>query len=262
MKAVVLLSGGLDSTTALYAARRANIPDVRYIDSKPICLTIHYGQLHEREIESAKKIASHLKLEHWIIPLSLPWGGSALLESRGDPVGRPSLAIPKGRDESGISREIPVTYVPARNSIFLSLAASLAEAEGAEAIYFGANQLDYSGYPDCRPAFIRAFEEMIQQGTKSGTEGKRIRIVAPLLHMTKAEIIRLGKELGAPFEWTWSCYEGRETPCGECDSCILRAKGFREAGVEDPILTVGAPLMAPVGTTTDPEGRNKLRPYA
>lgn len=230
MKAIVLLSGGLDSTTALYHVCRSISADVGRNDSDPICLTVHYGQRHEREIDSAKKIAAHLKLEHWILPLSLPWGGSALTDS--------GLGVPKGRDESKISKEIPVTYVPARNSIFLSLAVSLAEAKGAEAIYFGANALDYSGYPDCRPEFIEAFEEMIRRGTKAGSEGKQIRIVAPLLRMTKAEIIELGKELGVPFEWTWSCYEGKETPCGECDSCILRAKGFREAGVEDP-LTAG-----------------------
>ncbi len=219
MRAVVLLSGGLDSTTTLYAARREGLT--------PVCLTIHYGQLHEREIESAKKIASSLKLEHWLIPLSLPWGGSALTD--------PALEVPKGRDEREMSKEIPVTYVPARNSIFLSLAASLAEVKEAEAIYFGANALDYSGYPDCRPEYIRAFEEMMTRGTKAGSEGRRIRIVAPLLKLGKADIVRLGKELGVPFEWTWSCYEGRETPCGECDSCILRAKGFREAGIEDPL---------------------------
>jgi 7-cyano-7-deazaguanine synthase len=227
VKSVVLLSGGLDSATALYVARRDG--------STPICLTVHYGQLHEREITSAKKIASSLKLEHWIIPISLPWGGSALTD--------PEMEVPKGRDEKEMAQGIPVTYVPARNSIFLSLAASLAETKGAEAIYFGANALDYSGYPDCRPDFIEAFEEMICRGTRVGAthaspvrSGPPIRIIAPLLRLSKAEIVKLGLELGVPFEWTWSCYEGKETPCGECDSCILRAKGFREAGVEDPVL--------------------------
>jgi len=220
MKAVVLLSGGLDSATALYVARR----DGR----EAICLSIHYGQLHERELDSARKIASSLALEHWIIPLSLPWGGSALTDS--------AIAIPKGRSEGEIAREIPVTYVPARNSIFLSLAASLAETQGAQAIYMGANALDYSGYPDCRPAFLEAFEELISRGTKVGVEGQRVRIVAPLLRLSKAEIVRLGQELGVPFEWTWSCYEGGRFPCAQCDSCILRAKGFREAGIEDPLL--------------------------
>lgn len=221
MKAIVLLSGGLDSTTALYVARRDG--------KEPVCLSIHYGQLHERELESAKKIASSLHLEHWIIPLSLPWGGSALTDSR--------LTLPKGRAEEEIKTGIPITYVPARNSIFLSLAASLAEVKGADSIYFGANALDYSGYPDCRPEFLEAFEEMIRRGTKAGTEGRRIRVVAPLLRLSKAEIVKLAHELGVPFEWTWSCYEGKDQPCGECDSCILRAKGFREAGIEDPLLT-------------------------
>jgi len=139
--------------------------------------------------------------------------------------------------ESEMTKEIPVTYVPARNSIFLSLAASLAETQGAEAIYFGANALDYSGYPDCRPEFIEAFEEMMRRGTKVGvTKGSRAIVVrTPLLRLSKAEIVRLGLQLGVPFESTWSCYEGKEIPCGECDSCILRAKGFREAGVEDPL---------------------------
>lgn len=219
MKAVVLLSGGLDSTTALYVARR----DGR----ETICLSIHYGQLHERELFSAKKIASSLKLEHWVIPLSLSWGGSALTDNQ--------LSIPKGRDEKEIAKEIPVTYVPARNSIFLSLAASLAEARVANEIYFGANALDYSGYPDCRPEFLEAFNTMITRGTKAGVEGQVIRVVAPLLQLSKSEIVKLAWGLRVPFEWTWSCYEGKEFPCGECDSCILRAKGFREAGIEDPL---------------------------
>ena len=218
--AVVLLSGGLDSTTALYAARRDG--------KEPLCLTVSYGQLHEKEILSARRIADALKLEHWIIPLSLPWGGSVLTD--------PQIALPKGRNELEMSREIPATYVPARNSIFLSLAASLAETKGADSIYFGANALDYSGYPDCRPAFIEAFEALLARGTQAGSEGKKIRIAAPLLKLSKGEIVKLASELGVPFEWTWSCYEGGEFPCGECDSCILRAKGFREAGFPDPLL--------------------------
>lgn len=219
MKAIVLLSGGLDSTTCLFIARRDG--------KEPVCLSISYGQLHERELSSAKKIADSLGLEHWTLPLSLPWGGSALTD--------PRIVLPKGRKESEIAKEIPVTYVPARNSIFLSLAASLAEAKGADSIYFGANALDYSGYPDCRPEFLEAFENMILRGTKAGAEGKKIRVAAPLLRLTKAEIVRLASELKVPFEWTWSCYEGKEHPCDECDSCILRAKGFREAGIEDPL---------------------------
>lgn len=246
MKAVVLLSGGLDSATALYVAIRDG--------HSPIGLSVHYGQLHGRELESAKKIASSLQLEHWIIPLSLPWGGSALTDSR--------IPVPKGRGEKEMTREIPATYVPARNSVFLSLAASLAETRGARAIYFGANALDYSGYPDCRPEFIEAFEEMMMLGTKIGVESKErpLRIIAPLLHLSKAGIVRLGRELGVPFEWTWSCYEGREFPCGECDSCILRAKGFQEAGIEDPLLLSlrGVPLKA--GRRSNPRTLRLLRP--
>lgn len=239
MRAVVLLSGGLDSTTMLYAARRDGI--------EPICLSIHYGQLHERELDGAKKITSSLKLEHWIVPLSLPWGGSALTDE--------NLAVPKGREEAEISKEIPLTYVPARNSIFLSLAASLAEVKRADTIYFGANALDYSGYPDCRPEFIRAFEEMIARGTKAGA----IRVVAPLLRLSKAEIVKLASELGVPFEWTWSCYEGGQYPCGECDSCILRAKGFREAGMKDTLLSS---LRAPRSGAKQSPSTRLLRPAA
>lgn len=232
MKAVILLSGGLDSATALFVARQEG--------HEAICLSFSYGQRHGRELESAKRIAASLKLEHWQVPLSLPWGGSALTDSR--------IAVPKGRLESEMAGGIPATYVPARNSVFLSLAASLAETRGAELIYFGANALDYSGYPDCRPEFIQAFENIISLGTKVGVGSKHaptvhlvptvkpaIQIVAPLLRMGKGEIVRLGQELGVPFEWTWSCYEGGVTPCGECDSCLLRAKGFREAGLEDPL---------------------------
>ncbi len=220
MKAVVLLSGGLDSTTCLYLAKRDGF--------EPICLSVHYGQLHEKELASAKRIASSLKSEHWIIPISLPWGESALTD--------PQMPVPKGRGENEMAKEIPVTYVPARNSIFLSLAASLAETKEARAIYFGANALDYSGYPDCRPEFLEAFETLVERGTKAGSEGKKIRIVAPLLRYSKAEIVKLGDSLGIPFEWTWSCYEGKDVPCEECDSCILRAKGFRDAGIEDPLV--------------------------
>ena len=221
-KAVVLLSGGLDSTTALYVARREG--------AETIALSFNYGQLHERELDSAREIASSLKIEHWTVPLSFPWGGSAITDEK--------IPLPKGRNQEEIKEGIPATYVPARNSIFLSLAASLAEAKEAEAIYFGANALDYSGYPDCRPAFIEAFQKMIETGTKAGAEGKKIRVVAPLLYLSKAEIVRLGGQLKVPFAWTWSCYEGREFPCGECDSCILRAKGFQEAGIDDPLLSL------------------------
>lgn len=216
-KAICLFSGGLDSTTVLYHALHEGF--------NVTALTIHYGQLHDREIESAKTIAADLKIPHYIVPISLPWGGSALLDL--------SIAIPVGRDVIEMSKEIPATYVPARNSIFLSMAASAAEALKADVIFFGANALDYSGYPDCRPEYLEAFREMIRRGTKAGAEGKTIRIEAPLLRMSKKEIVELGTQLGVPFEKTWSCYQGGQAPCGECDSCKLRAKGFKEAGGVD-----------------------------
>lgn len=220
-RAVCLLSGGLDSATCLYWAleRRDDVT----------ALTLQYGQLHAREIDAARHLASALGIRHFVIPMALPWGGSALLD--------PSIPLPIGRDENQMSREIPPTYVPARNSIFLSFAASLAEARGAEAILIGANVLDYSGYPDCRPEYLAAFAEMIAKGTKAGQEGRRIEILAPLLSLGKKEIVLLARRLGVPFEKTWSCYQGREFPCGQCDACILRAKGFHEAGMEDPLIS-------------------------
>ena len=220
-EAVCLLSGGLDSATALYVARRDG-----YL---PAALTIHYGQLHIRELESAAKIAKHLGIQHEVISIELPWGGSALLD--------PKIPIPENRTQDEISTGIPPTYVPARNTVFLSLAASFAEARGSEAIFIGANALDFSGYPDCRPEYLEAFSAMIECGTKAGQEGRAIKVTAPLLRMDKKEIILLGRSLGVPFENTWSCYQGRENPCQVCDSCLLRAKGFREAGFEDPILS-------------------------
>ena len=223
-KAVCLLSGGLDSTTVLYAARSEGY--------SVMALTVHYGQLHEKEIKCAEQIASELGLEHYTVRVSLPWKGSALLD--------PQVPMPLGRDASQMPKEIPSTYVPARNSIFLSLAASYAEARKAEAIFIGANALDYSGYPDCRPEFFQAFSHVIRQGTKMGCEGKKISIIAPLLKLSKKEIIELGVSLNVPFKKTWSCYRGEEYPCGECDSCILRSKGFAEAGMTDP-LTLGVP---------------------
>ncbi len=216
-RAVVLLSGGLDSTTALYWAQAQGY--------HLYCLIFDYGQRHRREIESAEKIAKNKNLPYFIIHCELPWGGSALLDKR--------TKLPKGRSSQEMTSGIPVTYVPARNTLFLSFALSWAETIKAEAIVIGANQLDWSGYPDCREDFFQAFEKVIQQGTKMGTEGSPVRIVAPLLKKTKAEIVRLGTQLGVPFEWTWSCYQGDDTPCGECDSCRLRAKGFEEAGARD-----------------------------
>jgi len=218
-KAVCLLSGGLDSATCLYAAVREGY--------EVIALTIFYGQSHVREIQAAKALCAPLSVEHHILTFSLPWGGSALTDS--------SIPIPRGRDEAMMKKEIPATYVPARNSIFLSMAASLAEVRGAGAIFIGANAVDYSGYPDCRPQFLGAFAEALNLGTKAGIEGRTLKIEAPLVRLSKKAIVRLGYALGVPFEKTWSCYAGSDIPCGECDACILRRKGFEEAGLNDPL---------------------------
>ncbi len=223
-KAVVLLSGGLDSTTALYIALR----DAHQV----FALTLDYGQLHKKEIECARQNAESLAVPHEIVHFSLPWKGSALLD--------PKIPMPVGRSAAVMQAAIPATYVPARNTIFLSLAASYAETIGASAIFIGANALDYSGYPDCRPDYFDAFQKMIDLGTKAGAEGKKIEIAAPLLHLTKREILLLGQSLGVSFERTWSCYQGGETPCNLCDSCGLRAKGFQDAGLSDPLLRDGS----------------------
>ncbi len=219
-RCVVLLSGGLDSATVLYSARKKGF--------LPVCLIFDYGQRHSREIESAKKIASVSGSSCRVVKISLPWQGSSLLDNK--------ISLPqrtRGKTQ-GIS-EIPNTYVPARNIIFLSFALSFAEVIQAEVIFIGANALDYSGYPDCRPEFYRAFEKVISCGTKSGVEKNKIRILTPLINLTKAQIVKLGAGLGVPFELTWSCYQGKRKPCGKCDSCFYRAKGFREAGFSDPL---------------------------
>jgi 7-cyano-7-deazaguanine synthase len=222
--AVILLSGGIDSATAAAMARQ---------DGYELhALSFHYGQRHERELESAGKVARFLQAKtQKVIRFDLrAIGGSALTDD---------IGVPKGRKEAEISHGIPVTYVPARNTIFLSFALALAERIGAEDIFFGANQLDYSGYPDCRDDYIRAFEKMANLATKAGVEGEsQLRIRTPLLHMTKVEIIKTGTRLGLDYGLTWSCYDpladGRA--CGRCDSCQLRLKGFREAEMVDPIL--------------------------
>lgn len=220
-KAVVVLSGGLDSTTCMAVAQKAGY------DVWP--LTFFYGQKHSIELESAKRVAAHYGYEHrhFIADLNGIIRGSALTDA--------DKEIPVGRSETEMASEIPVTYVPARNIVFLSVALSYSEAIGAEAIYIGVNALDYSGYPDCRPEFIEAFQEVINKGTVAGAHGKGIRIEAPLQHLTKAEIVKLGSELDAPLQFTHSCYQGTDPSCGVCDSCQLRIKGFKEAGVADPI---------------------------
>lgn len=217
--AVVLLSGGLDSTTVAAIARAEGW--------RILALTIDYNQRHRIELEHAARVAKALGAErHIVLPLDLTgFGGSALTAD---------IDVPKGGVEPGI----PITYVPARNTIFLSVALGWAEAAGARDLFIGVNALDYSGYPDCRPEFIAAFETMANSATKAGIEGERFRVHTPLMRLDKAEIIAAGQAAGAPLELTWSCYDptpaGR--PCGLCDSCRLRAKGFAEAGMADPAL--------------------------
>lgn len=225
MKAVCLLSGGLDSATCLAYARREGFACY--------ALSFDYGQRHHIELEAARNIAQALgAADHRIAKIDLRvFGHSALTDE---------IEVPKGRDEAAMNRGIPITYVPARNTIFLSFALAWAEVLEANDIFIGVNALDYSGYPDCRLEFIEAFERMSNLATKAGVEGRtRIRVRTPLIQLSKADIVRLGQELNLPFELTHSCYDpdasGRA--CGACDSCVLRAKGFREAGVADPVLT-------------------------
>jgi 7-cyano-7-deazaguanine synthase len=224
MKAICLLSGGLDSATCLAAARLDGFDCY--------ALSFDYGQRHRVELDSAEQVASALgAADHRVARIDLRvFGHSALTDE---------IAVPKGRDEWAMNREIPVTYVPARNTIFLAFALAWAEVLEANDIFIGVNALDYSGYPDCRPEYIRAFERMSNLATKAGVEGRtRIAIRTPLIQLSKADIVRLGQKLGVPFELTHSCYDpdpaGRA--CGACDSCLLRAKGFREAGIADPVL--------------------------
>ena len=232
-KAVVLLSGGLDSAVTLYFAKKQGF--------KCFCLIFDYGQRHRREIESAKKIAQAANCPFTIIKINLPWKGSSLLDKK--------INIAKSVRVSGWQsvKGIPSTYVPARNIIFLSFALSYAEVIGAEAIFIGAHIQDYSGYPDCRPEFYRAFSRVIATGTKTGIEKRKIKIETPLIHKTKARIIGLGVNLSVPFALTWSCYRGGNKPCGKCYSCYFRAKGFREAGIKDPLLAGTVKRGVPLG---------------
>jgi len=221
--AVVLLSGGLDSSTVLAMAREQGLA--------PYALSFRYGQRHAHELQAAQAVAGALgAVRHVIAQIDLrEFGGSALTAD---------IDVPKGRDMEAMGQGIPVTYVPARNTVFLSFALAWAETLGSSDIFVGVNALDYSGYPDCRPEYIAAFEAMANLATKAGVEGaQRLRIHAPLMHLNKAQIVREGLRLGVDYALTSSCYdpdpEGR--PCGECDSCRLRAKGFAEAGVADPL---------------------------
>jgi 7-cyano-7-deazaguanine synthase len=223
-KAVVLLSGGLDSATVLAIAKSEGY--------QPYALSFSYGQRHSWELEAAKRVATAIGAEqHRIASIDLrAFGGSALTSD---------IAVPKGRADEEIAHGIPITYVPARNTIFLSFALAWAEVLGASDIFIGVNALDYSGYPDCRPEFIAAYETMANLATKAGVEGRqRLKIHTPLLELTKAQIIQRGIELGVDYGLTSSCYDPSPegVPCGQCDSCLLRQKGFREVGHEDPLL--------------------------
>ncbi len=216
--AVVVFSGGMDSTVCLALARR----DFDGV----VALTVDYGQRHRVEVDHASQVAARYGVEHVVMRLELSrWGGSALTD--------PSLEVPERGDGD---TAVPITYVPARNLVFLSLAVGLSEARDADAVYLGVNALDYSGYPDCRPAFLDAFRSAAALGTKRGVEGRPVELRTPLVDLTKAEIVGLGFELACPLELTWSCYRGGARPCGSCDACHLRAKGFAEAGLPDPAL--------------------------
>jgi 7-cyano-7-deazaguanine synthase len=220
-KAVCLLSGGLDSCTCLALARREG--------SACYALSFDYGQRHKYELQAAARVAAHFGAErHLVTKISLDaFGGSALTAD---------IAVPKARSLDEMSHGIPITYVPARNTIFLSFALAWAEVLGSADIFIGVNALDYSGYPDCRPEYIQAYERMANLATKAGVEGlTRLKIHTPLLQLSKAQIVALARDLGVPFGLTFSCYDpdadGR--PCGQCDACLLRRKGFEEAGVAD-----------------------------
>jgi 7-cyano-7-deazaguanine synthase len=225
-KAVVLLSGGLDSSTCLAVARQDGF--------QVHALSVDYGQRHKGELQRARRIARTLgAADHRVVKVDLSaFGGSALTDE--------AIAVPKRRSARKMSQEIPITYVPARNTVLLALALAHAETIGAEDVYVGVNAIDYSGYPDCRPAFLRAFERLARVATKAGVEGRPLRIRAPLLRLSKAGIVRLGTRLGVPYRLTLSCYDpigGRA--CGTCDACQLRRKGFAEAGISDPTLYAG-----------------------
>ena len=215
-KAIVLLSGGMDSAVTLYMAK------MEY-DSR--ALIFDYGQKARKEIECARRIAEAAGCRYDVLDIPLSWKGSSLLDETKD--------IPEGKTSGkGL---IPDTYVPARNVIFLSFGVSYAEAVGAEAVFIGAHQLDFSNYPDCRREFFESFQETVKRGTKCGVEGRAVQIVAPIIDKTKKEIVEIGNELDVPFDLTWSCYKQQDEPCGTCESCMFREKAFKEAGIEDPL---------------------------
>ncbi len=212
MKAVVLLSGGLDSSTTLYYAKQKGY------DCHAIIFD--YGQKHVKELKSAVSIAKSANCKYQILKIDLPWKGSALLDNK--------IKIPKTKKQSQIGVKIPITYVPGRNTIFLAFALSCAEAIGAKAIFIGANEVDYSGYPDCRPQFLMAFQLLINKGARDN----KIKVIAPLINLSKTKIIKLAIKLRVPIYKTWSCYKGGKLPCGVCDSCVIRKKAFDELGLK------------------------------
>ena len=225
--AIVLLSGGLDSATAAAQA----IADGYTV----IALSLNYGQRHTRELFAAKQLAAHLSLqEHFIMDVNLAqWGGSSLTDV--------AVAMPLDGVQSDV---IPTTYVPGRNTVFIAIALSLAEAKGAEAVYLGINAVDYSGYPDCRPDYLEAFQRLAMLSSKAGLEGNAPKLVAPLVMASKADIVRRALKLGVPIAQTWSCYQGEATPCGLCDSCRLRDRALIEAGQADLATAIGRTLYS------------------
>lgn len=224
-KAVVLLSGGLDSATSAAQA----IADGYEL----IALSLHYGQRHDRELVAAKRVAEHLGIkEHFVVDVNLAqWGGSALTDQ--------TVEVPTDGVQPGV---IPVTYVPGRNTVFLAIALSLAEAKGAEAIYLGINAVDYSGYPDCRPEYLEAVQHLATLSSKTGLEGKAPKLVAPLVMDSKVDIVHRALRLGVPIALTWSCYQGQAEPCGLCDSCRIRDQALIDAGRPDLATLVGREL--------------------
>ncbi|NMF86765.1 7-cyano-7-deazaguanine synthase QueC [Nodosilinea sp. P-1105] len=226
-KAIVLLSGGLDSATAAAQAMADG-----YV---PIALSFRYGQRHERELEAARKLAAHLGIaEHHVMDVNLAqWGGSSLTDLNEN--------LPQDGVQAGA---IPSTYVPGRNTVFIAIALSLAEAKQADAIYLGINAVDYSGYPDCRPEYLAAFQQLAQLSSKAGLEGNAPQLVAPLVMDSKVDIVHRALRLGVPIAETWSCYEGGKEPCGRCDSCRIRDKALIDAGRADLATWVGRRLQA------------------
>lgn len=220
-RAVVLLSGGLDSSTVLAIARERG--------HEVLALTFDYGQRHGKEIACAKAVAEAMGAAEHIV-LTLPFDGlldSSLTDS--------AQEVPEGRSRREMAAQVPSTYVPARNIVFLSIAASVAESIGAESVFIAANAVDFSGYPDCTPEFIDAFQKVLDIGTVAGRKGTGIRVEAPVIRMSKSDIVREAIRLGVPLGSTWSCYRGGERACGRCDSCQLRLEGFRQAGADDPL---------------------------